>query len=197
MRGLFQDEQEIAGNTMSFHFEPLELDGLLLITYDRYADARGFFAEAYRESVFGEAGMPPFVQENHALSNRSVLRGLHYQLNPAAQGKLVSCVHGRIFDVAVDIRKGSPTFGQWKGVALSGDRGRMLYMPEGFAHGYCALAPDTVVTYKTTDYWSPEHERAIRWDDPRIAIDWPVPSPIVSEKDHLAPDFDRAENNFE
>jgi dTDP-4-dehydrorhamnose 3,5-epimerase len=182
---------------MSFHFEPLEPGGLLLITFDRFADDRGFFAETYRESVFSEAGLPAFVQENHALSDRYVLRGLHYQLNPAAQGKLVRCVHGRVFDVAVDLRKGSPTFGHWQGVELSAEKGRMLYVPEGFAHGYCALAPDTVVIYKTTDYWSPEHERAIRWNDHRIAIDWPVSSPIVSEKDHLAPDFDQAENNFE
>jgi dTDP-4-dehydrorhamnose 3,5-epimerase len=126
-----------------------------------------------------------------------VLRGLHYQLNPAAQGKLVRCVCGRIFDVAVDIRKRSPTFRKWKGVELSGDSGRMLYVPEGFAHGYCALAPDSVVIYKTTDYWSPEHERAIRWNDPGLAINWPVRSPIVSEKDNQAPDFDQAENNFE
>lgn len=181
---------------MGFKFETFKLKDLILVTHDRYPDKRGFFSETYREATFKEAGIPAFVQENHALSRQNVLRGLHYQLNPVPQGKLVRCTRGSIFDVAVDIRKESSTFGQWAGLELSGHNDTMIYVPEGFAHGYCALSPEAEIIYKTTAYWSPGHERAIRWDDPGIAIDWPISSPIVSDKDRQAPALDRAENNF-
>ena len=181
---------------MGFNFKRLELEDLILVTHDRFPDERGFFEETYREKAFEEAGIPPFVQENHALSRLNVLRGLHYQLNPEAQGKLVRCSRGRVFDVAVDIRKGSRTFGTWLGLELSDANGSMLYIPEGFAHGYCALSQNAEIIYKTTGYWSPQHERAIRWNDPGIAIDWPVASPIVSDKDGKAPDLTEAEINF-
>ena len=181
---------------MGFRFEPLELSGLILITIDCYTDERGFFLESYRREVFLEAGIPDFVQDNQALSKFKVLRGLHYQLNPAAQGKLVRCIQGRIFDVVVDIRKSSPTFGRWFGVELSDQDHRMIYVPEGFAHGYCALNADAAVSYRTTAYWSREHERAIAWNDPQIAIQWPISDPILSEKDRAAPNLGQADNNF-
>ena len=181
---------------MGFKFEPLKLKDLILVTNDRYPDERGFFEETYRETAFNGAGIPAFVQENRALSKKKVLRGLHYQLEPRSQGKLVRCARGTIFDVAVDIRKGSETFGEWVGLELSDDNGHMIYIPEGFAHGYCVLSSLADVIYKTTNYWSPQHERAICWNDPKIAIDWPVSSPVVSEKDHHAPGLDSAEYNF-
>ena len=181
---------------MGFEFEQLDIEGLVLVSHDRHRDDRGFFQEAFRAETFEAAGMPAFVQDNQSRSRVDVLRGLHYQLNPAAQGKLVRCLRGRIFDVAVDIRKGSPTYAKWYGVELSDENRRMLYVPEGFAHGYCALTDPAEVLYKTTAYWSPGHERTIRWDDPLIAIRWPTPTPVLSEKDRTAPTLDDAEKNF-
>ena len=181
---------------MSFKFEPLELKDLILVTNDRYPDERGFFEETYREADFNNAGIPAFVQENRALSKKNVLRGLHYQLEPMPQGKLVRCAQGKIFDVAVDIRKGSKTFGDWVGLELSDDNGHMIYIPEGFAHGYCVLSSTADVIYKTTNYWSPQHERAICWNDPSIAIQWPISRPVISDKDLEAPRLAQAETNF-
>lgn len=181
---------------MGLSFKPLALQGLNLISVDCFHDDRGFFQECYRRETFREFGVPDLVQDNHARSRLNVLRGLHYQLNPAAQGKLVRCLRGRIYDVAVDIRNGSPTFGNWFGVELADDNQLMLYVPEGFAHGYCALTDNAEVLYKTTSYWSPQHERTIRWDDPQIGIQWPISAPILSEKDLSAPFLASADINF-
>ncbi|GIX24145.1 MAG: dTDP-4-dehydrorhamnose 3,5-epimerase [Caldimonas sp.] len=152
-----------------------------------FGDERGFFLESFRQSVFDEAvgTHVDFVQDNHSRSRRGVLRGLHYQLHPNAQGKLVRVTHGRVFDVAVDLRRSSPRFGQWVGVELSGDNHRQLWIPAGFAHGFLVLSDSADFLYKTTAYYAPQAERCIRWDDPTLGIDWPdagVP-PQVSAKD--------------
>lgn len=174
------------------------LAGVLIIEPAVYADDRGWFMESYNESRFVAAlaghGQPPprrFVQDNHSCSAAGVLRGLHYQLPPHAQAKLVRVVHGAAFDVAVDIRAGSPTFGQWVGVELSADNRRQLWIPEGYAHGFLALRDDTHFVYKTTDVYAQDCERSIRWDDPAIAIRWPVVADAgahrVAAKDAAAP----------
>ncbi|BCR28490.1 dTDP-4-dehydrorhamnose 3,5-epimerase [Aeromonas caviae] len=154
-----------------------------------FGDERGFFFESFNHKLFEEAvGYPvTFVQDNHSKSSQGVLRGLHFQLPPQAQGKLVRCVAGEVFDVAVDIRKHSPTFGRWVGVHLSGDNKRQLWIPEGFAHGFLTLSETAEFLYKTTDYYSPIHERSIIWNDLDIAIEWPiVEQPRLSEKDKLS-----------
>ena len=155
---------------------PTKLEGVLEIVPARFGDERGFFSETYHAARLAESGIDlTFVQDNHSLSaRRGVLRGLHYQLPPRAQDKLVRVVRGAIFDVAVDIRKGSPTFSQWVGVELSAEKWNQLLVPKGFAHGFVTLTENTEVVYKVTDYYSPEHDRSIRYDDPDIAIDWPV-----------------------
>jgi dTDP-4-dehydrorhamnose 3,5-epimerase len=182
---------------MEFHFEPLEIPDVILVTHDMAKDQRGFFLESYREEPFRNQGIPRFVQDNHARSTGPVLRGLHYQLRPAAIGKMVRCLRGRIFDVSVDIRKGSPTYAKWVGVELSDENCRMLYIPEGFAHAYCALTQECEVFYKTTGYYSPQHDRGVRWNDPALNIRWPVATPLLSAKDANAPLLEDAENNFE
>ena len=181
---------------MEFRFEPLAIPDVLLVTHGLIRDPRGFFSEAFREEAFLQQGIPRFVQDNHARSTGKVLRGLHYQLRPAALGKLGRCLRGSIFDVAVDIRRGSPTYGKWVGTELSDDDGRMIYIPEGFAHAYCALTEECEVFYKTTGYYSPQHERSIRWNDPELKIQWPVQDPVLSDKDRRAPLLSEAENNF-
>jgi dTDP-4-dehydrorhamnose 3,5-epimerase len=166
-----------------FRFVPQHIPEVLLIEQQRFGDARGFFTETFRHDVYAKAGLPPFVQENHSRSTRGVLRGLHYQDEPEAIGKLVTCVRGRIFDVAVDVRRGSPTYGQWVGMEIGEQRPVMLYVPVGFAHGFCALSESADVVYKQTGYYSPEHERTVRWNDPAIGIDWPIAQPQLSPKD--------------
>jgi len=153
-----------------------KIPGLLIIEPRVFGDERGFFFESYNEKVFNEAtGVSPrFVQDNHSKSVKGVLRGLHYQLPPKAQGKLVRVVQGEVFDVAVDIRKGSPTYGQWVGEVLSAENKKQLWIPPGFAHGFLTLSDTAEFLYKTTDYWSPEHERAILWNDATLKIDWPL-----------------------
>lgn len=159
------------------------LAGLLLIEPALWRDARGAFVETYHQARYREAGITtPFVQDNFSWSQANVLRGLHYQLT-RPQGKLVMVVEGRVFDVAVDIRKGSPTFRQWYGVELSADNGRQMYIPPGFAHGFCVLSERAGFLYKCTDYYTPSDERGIRWDDPGLAIEWPTKNPVVSPKD--------------
>jgi dTDP-4-dehydrorhamnose 3,5-epimerase len=160
-----------------------------------FGDERGFFFESFNQKLFEEAvGYPvTFVQDNHSKSSKGVLRGLHYQLPPHAQGKLVRCVAGEVFDVAVDIRKSSPTFGQWVGVHLSGENKRQLWIPEGFAHGFLTLSDSTEFLYKTTNYYSPKHERGILWNDKEIMIDWGEVIPILSDKDKIAVDFSFSE----
>lgn len=182
---------------MDFKIEKMVIPDLLLVTHGRIGDSRGFFAETFRVEAFLEAGLPQFAQDNHARSAKHVLRGLHYQLRPAAVGKLVRCVRGRIYDVAVDIRRGSPTYAKWVGLELTEDDCRMIYIPEGFAHGYCALTDGSEVIYKTTGYYSPPHDRGILWDDPELHIDWPVAAPVLSPKDAAAPLLAHADNNFD
>lgn len=169
---------------------PTRLEGVLEIVPARFGDTRGFFSETYNATRLAEAGIDLiFVQDNHSLSaRRGVLRGLHYQLPPRAQDKLVRVVRGAIFDVAVDIRRGSPTFAQWVGVELSAEKWNQLLVPKGFAHGFVTLTENTEVVYKVTDYYSPEHDRSIRYDDPDIAIDWPVAADQLqlSDKDRAA-----------
>jgi len=166
---------------------PTVLPGVLILEPKVFGDARGFFLESYNARVFREAiGLDPvFVQDNHSRSTRGVLRGLHYQVRQT-QGKLVRVTHGRVFDVAVDVRRGSPHFGRWTGVELGGDSHRMFWIPPGFAHAFVVLSESADFMYKATDYYAPEHERCILWNDPDIGIEWPlkeVGEPLLSEKD--------------
>ena len=172
---------------MSVRFTETSLPGVILIEPQVFKDARGFLIETFHQRKYAEGGIGPvFVQDNYSHSRRNTLRGLHYQLGHA-QGKLVYVATGQIFDVAVDIRRGSPSFGQWSGVRLSADNKRQVYIPEGFAHGFCVLSDTADVIYKCTDYYSPEGECGIFWADPAIGIDWPVKNPILSEKDNRNP----------
>ncbi len=160
-----------------------------------FGDERGFFFESFNHKLFEEAvGYPvTFVQDNHSKSSKGVLRGLHYQLPPHAQGKLVRCVAGEVFDVAVDIRKSSPTFGQWVGVHLSAENKRQLWIPEGFAHGVVTLTDTAEFLYKITDYYAPSFEASINWDDKDIAIEWPISyCPLLSNKDSYGRNFNDA-----
>jgi dTDP-4-dehydrorhamnose 3,5-epimerase len=182
---------------MDFSFKALDIPDVLIVTHGIFSDPRGFFLESFREEPFLKMGIPRFVQDNHAKSVKGVLRGMHYQLHPASVGKLVRCLRGRIFDVAVDIRRSSPHYAQWVGVELTPDGCQMLYIPEGFAHGYCVLSEECEVFYKTTGYYSAAHDRGFRWDDPDVGIKWPVAEPVLSPKDANAPLFKDADNNFE
>ena len=168
-------------------FEKLAIPEVVLFTPKVFGDERGFFFESFNQNVFEQATgtAPAFVQDNHSKSVRGVLRGLHYQLPPHAQGKLVRVVQGAVFDVAVDIRKSSPTFGQWVGAELSADNHRQLWVPPGFAHGFLVLSDSAEFLYKTTDYYAPQHECCIAWNDPDLAIAWPDigMSPLLSAKD--------------
>ena len=160
-----------------------------------FGDERGYFFESFNHKLFEEAvGYPVnFVQDNHSKSSKGVLRGLHYQLPPHAQGKLVRCVAGEVFDVAVDIRKSSPTFGQWVGVHLSGENKRQLWIPEGFAHGFLTLSETAEFLYKTTNYYASQSEGSVLWDDDNLRIEWPTErQPILSGKDQISPKFDSA-----
>lgn len=172
--------------------QKLDIDGLMVFAPRVFADERGAFFESFNETKFREAtGFEGrFVQDNHSISHKGVLRGLHYQLAPHAQGKLVRVVAGAAFDVAVDIRTGSPTFGKWAGVELSAANRKQFWIPAGFAHGFLALEDGTEFLYKTTDFWDAASERSIRWDDPEIGVDWPLEGvPVVSGKDAKAPRF--------
>lgn len=163
----------------------LSIPDVVLIEPKVFGDTRGFFFESFNQKVFDEATGTryQFVQDNHSRSSKGVLRGLHYQLPPHAQGKLVRVVRGTVWDVAVDIRKSSPNFGQWVGVALSEENQRQLWVPPGFAHGFVVLSHSADFLYKTTGYYAPAYERCIRWDDPQLAIAWPVNSDILSLSD--------------
>ncbi len=183
---------------MPFKFIDLKLPGLKLVEPLVFKDERGFFMETFKFSEFSRAGIEVvWVQDNHSMSKKGVLRGLHYQLEPMAQGKLVRVVKGAVFDVAVDIRKGSPTFAKWYGVVLSEQNNYMLWIPPGFAHGFVALEDETHLIYKVSgaEYF-PSHERTIKWNDPDIGIDWPIKDPVLSEKDRMAPFLKDAEINF-
>lgn len=170
------------------HAIPLAIADVFLFTPKVFGDDRGFFYESFNAKVFSEvAGVrPDFVQDNHSRSVKGVLRGLHYQLPPHAQGKLVRVVQGEVFDVAVDIRRSSPTFGQWVGAVLSAENKNQLWIPPGFAHGFVTMSETAEFLYKTTDFYSPRSERCIAWDDPAIAIEWPIDfTPCLSSKDLL------------
>ena len=168
-----------------------ELDGPLILEPKVFGDARGFFMESWNQRSFDAAvgHAVAFVQDNHSRSARGVLRGLHYQLPPHAQGKLVRCTQGRVFDVAVDMRASRPTFGRWAGVELSGDNHRQFWIPPGFAHGFVVLSETADFLYKTTAFYDQPSEAAVRWDDPALAIDWPLDGiePLLSAKDRDAP----------
>lgn len=176
---------------------PLGLDGVFEISPRKFGDDRGFFSETYNAKSFAEAGIDlTFVQDNHSYSAaKGVVRGLHYQLPPFAQDKLVRVTRGAILDVAVDIRKSSPTFGKWVALEVSAEKWNQILVPKGFAHGFMTLVENTEVIYKVTSYYSPEHDRSIRFDDPAIGIDWPISSSSVqlSDKDQKAPLFADAE----
>jgi dTDP-4-dehydrorhamnose 3,5-epimerase len=178
-------------NALVLELRELDLKGVWTIRPPRFEDDRGFFSETWNEDAWRDAGLDlRFVQDNHSYSReRGVLRGLHFQLPPFAQDKLVRVTRGSVFDVAVDIRSGSSTFGRWVGLVLSAEEWNQLLVPKGFAHGFVTLVPETEVLYKTTAPYSPAHDRAIRFDDPAIGIDWPLENltPILSEKDARAP----------
>ncbi len=177
--------------------ETTALEGVLLLTPEVFGDPRGHFFESWNRRRFAaalgleETQLPEFVQDNQSRSSRGVLRGLHFQVEPEPQAKLVRCVAGEIFDVAVDLRQGSPTFGQWTGAVLSGNNHRQLWVPVGFAHGFLTLSDSAEVLYKTAGYWNRSCERSLRWNDPELAIAWPsddgAPEPLLTTKDAEAP----------
>ena len=162
---------------------PGDLAGLVVIEPQVFGDHRGFFFELWNQSRYQASGVPAqFVQDNLSLSRHGILRGLHYQ-QPKAQGKLVSVLHGEVYDVAVDLRRRSPTFGRWQGMVLSGDNKRQFYLPPGFAHGFVVLSETALFHYKCTEYYSPGDELTLRWDDPDLGIQWPLANPSLSAKD--------------
>ena len=170
---------------------PTSLPEVLIVEPRVFGDARGFFTESWNEAAFNKAVGHDvrFVQDNHSRSARGVLRGLHYQMHPHAQGKLVRCVAGAVFDVAVDMRRSSPNFGRWDGAELSSENHRQLWIPPGFAHGFLVLSETADFLYKTTDYYAPQAEGALRWDDPAVGIEWPDLgiAPLLADKDAQAP----------
>ena len=168
---------------MGVEFRQTTLPGVILCQMQEFADSRGHFLESYHSEKYQKGAIgETFVQDNYSHSKRGVLRGLHYQVNQP-QGKLVHVLRGEIFDVAVDIRKNSPHFGKWYGTNLSGENRRQIYVPEGFAHGFCTLSAEADVVYKCTDLYSPENERSLIWNDPDVNISWPIEKPSLSEKD--------------
>ncbi len=165
----------------------LRLNGLMLLKPKVFKDSRGFFLESYNETVYKNMGIhTPFVQDNHSWSQKDTIRGIHFQSDPG-QAKLMRVASGKIFDVAVDIRKDSPTYGQWEGVVLDGEDHHQLFIPVGFAHGFCVLSENAHVIYKTSSVYNPATEMGFHWDDPAINIQWPVKNPIVSDRDRSAP----------
>lgn len=182
---------------MPFEFRRLAIPEIISIEPQSFADDRGFFLETYQRSAFTAVGISEdFVQDNLSHSFKGVIRGLHYQKHPRAQGKLVMVIKGEIFDVAVDIRLGSHTYGQWVGKTLGAGDSSMLYIPMGFAHGFCVLSPEADVLYKVTAEYAPELDRGIIWNDPDIGIQWPVAEPILSAKDARLPPLREADHNF-
>ncbi|KCZ89261.1 MULTISPECIES: dTDP-4-dehydrorhamnose 3,5-epimerase [Hyphomonas] len=185
---------------MSLKVESLAIPDVKLVTPPRFGDDRGFFSETYNAQRFKEAGIDAdFVQDNHSLSaKRGTVRGLHYQAPPFAQAKLVRVLRGAIIDVAVDVRKGSPTYGKWVSAELSAQNGVQIYVPRGFLHGFATLEPDTEIAYKVDNYYSKECDGAVLWNDPTLAIDWGIPSAeaVLSDKDAAAPAFADFETPF-
>lgn len=183
---------------MPFAVRKTEIPGVIEIESPVHGDDRGFFTEIYNTERWLPAGFPVqrFVQDNLSCSSRGTLRGLHYQIDPHSQGKLVRCLRGSVFDVAVDIRRGSPTFGRWIGRTLTGQNGLALWVPAGFAHGFLVLEDQSFVLYKCNACYAPNAERSILWNDPSIGILWPEPVTSLSKKDADAPSLDRADFNF-
>lgn len=182
---------------MSFCFYKLEIPEIILVEVERNKDDRGVFVELYKSSEFSKGGISVnFVQENYSHSKFGVIRGLHYQKHPKAQGKLIIVLGGEIFDVAVDIRKGSSTYGKWVSAILSSSNSRILYVPPGFAHGFCVLSETADVVYKVTEEYAPECEQGIVWNDPTIGIKWPITKPILSIKDTQLPQINGADIDF-
>ncbi|MCJ7987223.1 dTDP-4-dehydrorhamnose 3,5-epimerase [Priestia sp. OVL9] len=175
-----------------------KFEDAVLIEPKVFGDHRGFFTESYNKEMFQQNGIDiEFIQDNHSLSQQSgTLRGMHYQLKDKAQTKLVRVTRGAIYDVIVDIRKGSPTYGEWQGFILSADNKRQLLVPKGFAHGFCTIVENTEVQYKVDELYSPEHDRGIAWNDSALNIDWPFNSPVLSDKDTKHPTLADADNNF-
>ncbi len=174
------------------------IEGICIIEPQVFEDPRGWFMETYSKEKLAKQGIDTdFIQDNHSFSaNRGTIRGLHFQINPKAQAKLVRCTRGRILDVAVDIRKGSPTYKKWVSVELSEENKKQLFIPKGFAHGFATLTDNVEIQYKVDEYYSPENDRSIRFDDPEINIDWGIENPILSEKDMNAPLLKDSDSNF-
>jgi|TARA_B110001454_G_scaffold127604_1_gene118974 dTDP-4-dehydrorhamnose 3,5-epimerase len=182
---------------MSFIFKQLRIPDVISITPYLFNDERGYFFENFKHSAFKQHQIDlNFIQENFSKSKKNVIRGLHFQKNPKAQAKLVTAVSGEIFDVAVDLRKNSSTFGKWVGEILSEINHKSLYVPKGFAHGFCVLSEGATVMYKINQEYSPDHEQGIVWNDPDIAISWPISEPIISEKDQNLPLFKNQDYDF-
>jgi len=182
---------------MPFSFKKLNIPEVIQVEAKAFPDERGFFMESFKESAFSTNGInTKFVQDNFSHSFKGALRGLHYQKDPKAQAKLVTALRGEVFDVAVDIRKGSPTYGKWVGEILSEQNHRLLFVPEGFAHGFLVLSSEADVLYKVNQEYSPEHEKGIIWNDPDIGIKWPMENPIIKEVDAKQPLLKDADNNF-
>lgn len=172
---------------MPIRFDKTPLGGVTLCVPDVFRDARGFFLECYHAAKYMDGGIRAvFVQDNRSRSSKGVLRGLHYQLHKP-QAKLVSCIRGEIFDVAVDIRRGSPTFGQWTGAVLSEENQHQLFVPGGFAHGFCVLSETAEILYKCSEFYDPRDDRGVRWNDPELKVDWPLAEPVLSAKDAALP----------
>ena len=182
---------------MPFKFKKLSIPEVVLIEPHVFKDARGYFLETYKYSEFENAGIHlEFVQTNHSKSKKGVLRGLHFQNEPNAQGKLVRSIVGEIFDVAVDIRKGSPTYGKWIGEILSAENKKILYVPVGFAHGFCVLSDGAEMLYKCTAEYATKSEQGIIWNDPELSINWPIKNPIVADKDKTMKTLEETDNHF-
>jgi dTDP-4-dehydrorhamnose 3,5-epimerase len=182
---------------MPFTFKRLSIPDVILIEPQSFSDDRGFFFESFKESDFFANGIDKkFVQDNFSHSVNSVIRGLHFQKAPKAQAKLVIVLKGKISDVAVDIRKNSPTYGKWVSEILSGDTHNLLYVPEGFAHGFCVISDEADVLYKVSNEYSQEHERSIIWNDPKLDIQWPIKKPIISNKDNKLSLLENLDNDF-
>jgi dTDP-4-dehydrorhamnose 3,5-epimerase len=182
---------------MPFRFAETEFRDVVVIEPTVFPDGRGFFKETYKRSEFATHGITDsFVQTNHSRSSRGTLRGLHYQKEPKGQGKLVLTIDGEVFDVVVDIRKGSPSYGKWLGVTLSSVNHRMLYVPRGFAHGFCVVSEEADVLYMTTAEYAQDYEAGIRWNDSDVGINWPVSEPKLSARDQNWPSLRDSDNNF-
>jgi dTDP-4-dehydrorhamnose 3,5-epimerase len=163
-------------------------EGVWILEPRVFRDSRGWFLESWSRRAFADAGIEAdFVQDNHSRSSRNVLRGLHFQAPPRAQSKLVRCTQGRIWDVVVDIRHGSPTYGQWEAIELDAEAHRMIFVPLGFAHGFCVLSDSAEIQYKCSDFYAPELSCGVRWDDPAIGVAWPIADPVLSEQDRRHP----------